>query len=436
MNNKDNKEKENPEFSQLTIDVTRSLSKTTKKEQGIYITPISIITRLIERIKEYLIRPNSLLLEPSGGTGEFILQILKKYNQEIETETTEKTPATKIETIDIVEKNDYMYEKMVENFTQNGILNSVNCHHMNFLDYTTDKKYDIIIGNPPYIVIPNTEIPPQYKDFIIGRPNLFGLFILHSFTLLKENGIMAFIIPKSFLNTAYYASIRNYLKQNGNIIEIIDFTGDSGEHLFMDTQQETIGFIYKKGGEKIEDDYSLLLPNNNWVYSLNKMKLQELFHNSITLDKMGFSVKTGNIVWNEKKGVLTNDQSATLLLYNSNITKNTIEIKEFTNPAKKQYIKLKGSNDLVMVINRGNGNSSYKLSYAIIDMTDRPYLVENHLNIIYSKTPQNREEINKKFRQIIRSFENPKTGDFIRSFLGNNGLSKTELETIFPVYID
>ena len=136
-----------------------------------------------------------------------------------------------------------------------------------------------------------------------------------------------------------------------------------------------------------------------------------------------------------RETINTNDEIK-IVDNNSNISNNIIEIKAFTNPTKKQYIKLKGSNELVMVINRGNGNSSYKLSYAIIDITDRPYLVENHLNIIYSKTPQNREEINKKFRQIIQSFENPKTGDFIRSFLGNNGLSKTELETIFPIYID
>jgi hypothetical protein len=33
------------------------------------------------------------------------------------------------------------------------------------------------------------------------------------------------------------------------------------------------------------------------------------------------------------------------------------------------------------------------------------------------------------------SFKNPKTQIFIDLFLGNNGLSKTELETIFPIYL-
>ena len=32
------------------------------------------------------------------------------------------------------------------------------------------------------------------------------------------------------------------------------------------------------------------------------------------------------------------------------------------------------------------------------------------------------------------SFNNKKTQHFIELFLGNNGLSKTELESIFPIY--
>ena len=37
--------------------------------------------------------------------------------------------------------------------------------------------------------------------------------------------------------------------------------------------------------------------------------------------------------------------------------------------------------------------------------------------------------------QIINSFKNPRTQMFIDTYLGNNGLSKTELETIFPIYL-
>ena len=89
--------------------------------------------------------------------------------------------------------------------------------------------------------------------------------------------------------------------------------------------------------------------------------------------------------------------------------------------------------DMVIVVNRGNGNSAYKHTYAFVDGS-MPYLVENHLNVIYSDRLEG-EEKRALFESILRSFQNPKTEQFIRAFLGNNGLSKTELETIFPIFV-
>ena len=66
-----------------------------------------------------------------------------------------------------------------------------------------------------------------------------------------------------------------------------------------------------------------------------------------------------------------------------------------------------------------------------------PYLVENHLNEIYyaGSKKLSKKEVLALFNQVIKSFENKKTLEFIRLFIGNNGLSKTELETIFPIYL-
>ena len=47
----------------------------------------------------------------------------------------------------------------------------------------------------------------------------------------------------------------------------------------------------------------------------------------------------------------------------------------------------------------------------------------------------NRESLLELYEKIINIFKNPKTKKFIEMFLGNNGLSKTELETIFPIYL-
>ena len=84
-----------------------------------------------------------------------------------------------------------------------------------------------------------------------------------------------------------------------------------------------------------------------------------------------------------------------------------------------------------IIVNRGNGNSAYKLNYALIPDDFPFYIVENHLNVIDTLLDDKMEI----FAKIIRSFNDPRTSKFIDMFLGNNGLSKTELETIFPIYL-
>ena len=140
---------------------------------------------------------------------------------------------------------------------------------------------------------------------------------------------------------------------------------------------------------------------------------------------MGLRVRTGQIVWNQVKPELTDDENDTILIYNTNISKNNkLDIKKFKNDEKKQYINRSGRIDPVLVVNRGNGNSAYKLNYAIIDKG--PFLIENHLNEIYCPEKRSREELLLLFEKVMKSFKNPKTKKFIELFLGNNGLSKTE----------
>jgi hypothetical protein len=57
---------------------------------------------------------------------------------------------------------------------------------------------------------------------------------------------------------------------------------------------------------------------------------------------------------------------------------------------------------------------------------------ENHINVIY---PLN-EQAEKNIEQVEKSFQNKKTEEFIRYFVGNGALSKTELQTILPIFLD
>lgn len=407
------------QFSELTLAITKNLTKEEKKRYGIFISPNSIISSLYSSILSYLdnnINSIKRILEPSCGTCE-IINYCDKIMNNVE--------------IHGIEYNEKIYES-IKNLE---FRNNVKLYKNDFIKYKTTDLYDLILGNPPYFVCSKSDIPKEYQEYIHGRPNIFGLFILHSLSLLKPGGIMAFIIPNSFLNSLYYSKIRNYIKETCSIIKIDDY---SLLNDFIDTSQSTFGLIIQKNTIKIteqsvcECDYSMLF-NNNYIFTNNSEALREIFENSTTLEKMGLSVRTGQVVWNEVKDELTDDEDNTLLIYNTNISKdNKLEIKKFKNDEKKQYINRDGRIDPVLVVNRGNGNSDYKLNYAVIKTG--PFLVENHLNEIYSSKKMKSVDLLKIYDKIIKSFENPKTKKFIKTFLGNNSLSKTELETIFPIY--
>ena len=417
----------NEQYSLLSIEITNLLSKDDKKKQGIFITPKSIISNVMMETMNYIKKENlkiTTILEPSCGTCEIVGFLNKSFNNVV---------------IDGIELNATIFEKIRDIDFNSPNMNQVNLINQDFVVYPTVKKYDLIVSNPPYVVCDKLIIPSDYKSLCIGRINLYCIFIIHSLHLLNDNGIASFIIPSSFINSHYYSLVRNYIKSCCQIVKIIDLNNG-----FIDTEQPTICLILRKGcGSDECCDYSIKL-NNNYILTLNKGQTTEIFNNSTTLSKLGLSVKTGNIVWNEKKNMLTPTQSSTtsLLIYNSNISKNnTITILDFKQkgnsdkPQEKfQYINIPGSCDPVIVVNRGNGNSTYKLNYALVDM-ETPFVCENHLNVIYSKTIKNKTELFTLYNKIIDSFNNPKTQLFINSYLGNNALSKTELETIFPIYV-
>jgi adenine-specific DNA-methyltransferase len=396
------------EYSKLTIDITKKLSKKEKKDNGIFITPRTIIKKLFERIKPEC-SDVMRILEPSAGTCEIALAAHEAY------------PDT---TIDAIEYNDTIFAATAETINQANI----NYLKADFTRWNSEsgKKYDIIVGNPPYVVCGKEDVPAQYKDYVTGRPNLFCTFMLHSISMLAPGGVLAFIIPTSFLNAAYYSKTRNYMKTMGTILDIINFTKDNK---FIETQQATIGLIYRLHSSSVpttECKFSMKV-GDNYVFAENADDIKEILRGSTSLKALGIQVKTGTVVWNEHKDILTDDATKTLLIYNSNVAKtNSVEILQFNNDEKKQYITMDGSTGPCIVVNRGNGNSAYQLTYAYVD-GKRPYLVENHLNMILCKT----EATAKK---ILASFANEKTVKFVSTFLGNNGLSKTELETIFPIY--
>lgn len=77
-----------------------------------------------------------------------------------------------------------------------------------------DKRFDYIIGNPPYGAnLDLSKIPTQYV--ISGES--FSFFIEFGYWLLKENGVFRYLLPESILNVKRHTDIRNFILKHANL---------------------------------------------------------------------------------------------------------------------------------------------------------------------------------------------------------------------------
>lgn len=404
------------DYSTLSYTLTKSISKIDKKNNGIYFTPPQTIDKNIKFLEPYLTNIRSVL-EPSCGSGEYITAISKNY---------ENISITGIE----LNKTIYDSIKYFENNHDTNNNNQIKIYNDDFLTRSTTETYDLIIGNPPYFVMKKEDVNKSYFDFFDGRPNIFILFIVKSLKMLNPSGILSFVLPKNFLNCLYYDKTRKYISQHFKILNIIECNDD-----YIETKQDTIILILQNNGDLSGNEIFILNKNHYTIFGIseNIAIIKSLYEGSSTLSNLNFKVNVGSVVWNQCKDILTNDSKKTLLIYSSDIKNNKLDIQEYSNDEKKNYIDKKGTREPVLVINRGYGVGSYNFDYCLIE-GGFDYLIENHLICVKYTQPISNTELISIYKKIIRSLEDTKTQQFIELYFGNNAINTTELCEILPIY--
>lgn len=98
--------------------------------------------------------------------------------------------------------------------------------HTYFADVFELGGFDIVIGNPPYGV----SIKDDYRKAVVTSwgnvPDyeIYYYFIVLAAPLLKEKGIMSYIIPNTFLFNTFAKHFREMLVEKWNVLEILDCT--------------------------------------------------------------------------------------------------------------------------------------------------------------------------------------------------------------------
>ncbi|WP_288519070.1 N-6 DNA methylase [uncultured Brachyspira sp.] len=394
------------EYTKESIDYLKNTDIKKRKKLGQYFTPKSIRELLLSKLPK---KDNADILDPACGSGEFLLSCKKYFKNPI------------LYGFDIDKKLINIASKLVKN---------ASIKNFDFLNIDINKKkYDYIIGNPPYFELKlNEEIKKKYFDIIKGRVNIFSLFIKTGLDLLKDGGYLAYVVPPSMNNGAYFSKLREYIIKNSSLeyLHIID--GADNFHL---ANQKVMLIILKKTNSKKLSKY-IFKKNRITIFTEDKKFLNKAYKNTVSLKDIGYTVKTGSIIWNEHKEKLTNDKNnSTLLIWASNINNGKIIIG-YTK-GKPQYIK-NISGDLiiksrVVVVNRITGSSKdINIKAAIVN--EKEFVCENHVNVIYMSKNANQ---NYSLEDIFKALQDKTNMKVMRLISGNTQISKTELERLLPI---
>ena len=357
---------------------------------------------------ESFIKPNCDILEPCAKTGEFVNQL---FEIDISFNLT------------VLEENKTLFDKLKD-------ISNCNVHNTTFLKISKPhnfKKFDIIIGAPPsYIIDKKTNIGNSFKHWFVDKTDIYSFYFMRAIDLLKNNGIIAFIIPDSILNSQYLQLLRNRISTQGSIIFLQRLS-----NLFTKTTYNTILIGFQKNKTIL----------NKYIYFANK---QPFFHINPSIYSNVFSQPTflSNLNIKIDKGIIpknisnrTRDNKCIPIIYTKNIKDNSLEL--YNN--SKQYIHYKHSpsqsrNKPSLIISKfyGDEDDEFKINYALCTL-DSYFCNDNLFVITFPKL--NNEDSIILISKIIKSFEMKKTRDWERIFLKDGIISKFQIKYYLPIFI-
>ncbi len=235
----------------------QSLSKTLRKKDGVYYTPDKIAKFIVdETLKSYFQETkntffalqNVKILDISCGDGTFLVaafDFLLQFYQKNYPHYQKNYPhfekpeqfivRNNLFGVDLDENAVKICQKIL--FRKSEILcENIKCGNSliddseialekaffwenEFAEIFKNGGFDIIVGNPPY----GAELSKEQQKFLTEKfesksSETVIFFIKQALNLLKNSGILSFIIPKSFVFASNYKKIRDFVWRNLRLI--------------------------------------------------------------------------------------------------------------------------------------------------------------------------------------------------------------------------
>lgn len=288
-----------------------------RKDKGVYYTPNDVVKFILTNCVKLAcdrLRPNNIhvmgmngipyksfcyektVYDPTCGSGVFLLEALEMKLDLLDLHNTEVTKGKIQRVVCSIKGNDLNSDSIAITKMRlflcvlhrhgvakiRGIAELMNRCFANY-DFVTEtpninNKYDIIVGNPPYVEDSKSDSLPRKR-----YGNIYANVLENSALHLKSGGVLGFVIPLSYVSTPRMQSIRDELYKFVPEQYILSYS-DRPDCLFTSVHQKLCILF----GKNSNADKTIYTGNYRYWYREERGKLfntTEVVNNSFVLNE-------------------------------------------------------------------------------------------------------------------------------------------------------